>query len=125
MHTRDVGLAVANAVRCDEALGRILLIGGGERCRLRMDELRARMGRVFGIPSFPASAFSRAPYYTDFMDTGEAQRLLQVQQYDLRTTSQNSAQALPRLIPLVMRVIGRPNRSAAPRALALLLACND
>jgi nucleoside-diphosphate-sugar epimerase len=38
VHTRDVGLAVANAVVCDEALGRTLLIAGGEICRMRARE---------------------------------------------------------------------------------------
>jgi nucleoside-diphosphate-sugar epimerase len=108
VHTRDVGLAVANAVRCDEALGRILLIGGGERCRLRMDELRARMGRVFGMPSFPASAFSRAPYYTDFMDTGEAERLLHFQRHDFEDYLAELRSTVPRLVPLVLRLLGRP-----------------
>jgi nucleoside-diphosphate-sugar epimerase len=108
VHTRDVGLAVANAMRCDEALGRTLLIGGGERCRLRMGELRARMARVLGMPSFPASAFSRAPYYTDFMDTGEAQRLLHFQRHDFEDYLAELRSTVPRLVPLVLRLLGRP-----------------
>jgi hypothetical protein len=61
VHTRDVGLAVANAVVCDEALGRTLLIAGGKSCRIRASEMRAGFAEVMGMPTFPASAFSQ-PY---------------------------------------------------------------
>ncbi len=79
MHTRDVGLAVANAVSCDEALSRTLLIAGGKSCRIRASEMRAGFAEVMGMSTFPASAFSREPFYTDFIDTEEAQRLLHFQ----------------------------------------------
>jgi nucleoside-diphosphate-sugar epimerase len=81
VHTRDVGLALANAVDCDEAVGRTLLIGGGERCRMSAGEMRAGFAGLLGLPTLPDSAFSRRPFYTDFMDTAEAQRMLRFQRH--------------------------------------------
>jgi len=106
VHTRDVGLAVANAVSCDEALGRTLLIGGGESCRLRVGEMRTGFAELLGMPTFPASAFSRQPYYTDFMDTAEAQRLLRFQRHGFADYLQDLRPTVPRLYPIVMRRFG-------------------
>jgi len=106
VHTRDVGLAVANAVSCDEALGRTLLIAGGKGCRLRYRELQARVGELVGIPAFPKSAFSRRPYYMDFMDTAEAQRLLQFQRHSFDDYLDELRTTIPRLYPIVLRPFG-------------------
>lgn len=104
---RDVGLAVANAVACDEALGRILLIGGGERCRLRSRELRARIGELVGLPELPESAFTRRSYYTDWMDTADAQRLLRFQRHDFDNYLAKMRSTVSPLLPAVMRLFGR------------------
>jgi nucleoside-diphosphate-sugar epimerase len=106
VHTRDVGLAVANAVVCDEALGRTLLIAGGKSCRIRASEMRAGFAEVMGMPTFPASAFSRQPFYTDFMDTEEAQRLLHFQRYDFDDYLDDIRPMVPRLYPIVLRPFG-------------------
>jgi len=106
VHTRDVGLAVANAVRSDEVLGRILLIGGGEGCRLRSRELRTRIGELMGMPPLPASAFGGNPFYTDFMDTAEAQRLLRFQRYSFDDYLAELRSTVPRLYPIVLRLFG-------------------
>jgi nucleoside-diphosphate-sugar epimerase len=106
VHTRDVGLAVANAVTCDAALGRTLLIGGGTSCRIRASELRAGFNGLLGMPAFPASAFSRQPFYTDFMDTEEAQRLLHFQRYSFGDYLDDVRPLVPRLYPIVLRPLG-------------------
>jgi len=103
---RDVGLALARAVACDDALGRILLIGGGERCRLRSRELRMRVGALVGLPDLPESAFARHPYYTDWMDTDEAQRLLRFQRYDLDDYLTEMRSQVSPFYPAVMRMLG-------------------
>jgi nucleoside-diphosphate-sugar epimerase len=103
VHTRDVGLAVANAVTCDAALGRTLLIGGGESCRLRASEMRAAFAELLGMPMFPDSAFSRQPYYTDFMDTAEAQRLLQFQRHSFDDYLAELRATVPRLYSVLLR----------------------
>jgi len=106
VHTRDVGLAVANAVTCDEAVGRTLLIAGGESCRLRAREMRAGFSEVMGMPTFPESAFSLQPYYTDFMDTEEAQRLLRFQRHSFDEYLDEVRTTIPRLYPIVLRPFG-------------------
>jgi len=106
VHTRDVGLAVANAVACDAALGQTLLIGGGKSCRMRASDLRAGINGLMGMPAFPASAFSRQPFYTDFMDTEEAQRLLRFQRYSFEEYLDDLRPLVSRLYPIVLRPFG-------------------
>jgi nucleoside-diphosphate-sugar epimerase len=106
VHTRDVGLAVANAVLCDAALGRTLLIAGGKSCRIRASELRAGINGLMGMPAFPASAFSRRPFYVDFMDTEEAQRLLRFQRYSFDDYLDDVRPTVSRLYPIVLRPFG-------------------
>jgi nucleoside-diphosphate-sugar epimerase len=106
VHTRDVGLAVANAVRCDEALGRTLMIAGGKGCRLRSRQLRTGIGELLGMPAFPESAFSPHPYYTDFMDTAEAQHLLRFQRHSFDEYLDDVRAMVPRLYPIVLRPFG-------------------
>jgi len=106
VHTRDVGLAVANAVLCDEALGRTLLIAGGKSCRIRASEMRAGFAEVMGMPTFPESAFNPQPFYVDFMDTEEAQRLLRFQRYDFEDYLDDIRPMVPRLYPVVLSRFG-------------------
>jgi len=81
VHPRDAALAQVNALRCDEAVHKVLLIGGGEGCRLRLRDLNAAYFEASGIGPFPDSAFGQEPYYTDWMDTEESQRLLRYQRH--------------------------------------------
>ena len=78
---RDAGLAQARAVACDEAIRKILLIGGGRSCQIRMRDLYDAMLNALGVGAFPDSAYGEEPFYTDWMDTEESQRLLQYQRY--------------------------------------------
>ncbi len=79
VHTRDVGLALANAAGCNSCAGKILLIGGGKKCQLYQKEFISRFLETNGIGMLPEGAFSKNPYYTDWMDTLESQQLLQYQ----------------------------------------------
>jgi nucleoside-diphosphate-sugar epimerase len=106
VHPRDVGLAVANAVTCDLALGRTLLIGGGETCQIRGRDLRGRIAGLLGIPTFPESAFSTQPFYIDFMDTGEAQRLLRFQRHSFDDFLADVKRRIPFFYPLLLRPFG-------------------
>jgi nucleoside-diphosphate-sugar epimerase len=81
LDSRDAGLAQARAVTCDEAVRKILLIGGGRSCQVRMRDLFDAMLNALGVGAFPDSAYGAEPYYTDWMDTEESQRLLQYQRY--------------------------------------------
>lgn len=83
VHTRDVGCAVANAVACPQARGKILLIGGGPACHLYYRDLMERILTAMGIGALPAEAFSSTPFCTDWLDTTESQQLLHYQQRGL------------------------------------------
>ena len=81
LHPRDVGLAVSNAVSCEVAQGKILLIGGGQNCQIRYRDFIGGLLEGVGVGMLPDWAFSKTPYYTDWMDTSESQRLLRYQRY--------------------------------------------
>ena len=76
VHPDDVAGAMVNALRSDEAWGRVLLIGGGASCRITQRELFECTFGAAGIGGLPEEAFGHGEFYTDWMDTGESQRLL-------------------------------------------------
>ncbi len=79
VHTRDVGLALANAVSSDAIWGKTLLIGGGPRCQHIFGDMVARIMGAMGLEMLPAEAFATTPFATDWLDTEESQRLLRYQ----------------------------------------------
>jgi len=81
----DAGLACANAVDCDAAIGRILLIGGGPSCRATIMDFYNRFLDCAGIgPMSPSCLRAGGPYFAgDWLDTQESQRLLRFQRHDL------------------------------------------
>ena len=81
VHPKDVGLAVANAVSCNEAFGKIMHIGGGPTGQFRYKEYLTGLMDGAGIGMPPDEAFTTKPFYTDWMDTEESQRLLNYQRY--------------------------------------------
>lgn len=83
VHTRDVGLAFANAVSHSDVWGKILLIGGGPRCQYTYGEIVRRVLESMGIGMLPEEAFTTMPFPTDWIDTTESQQLLQYQRHTL------------------------------------------
>lgn len=79
VHPADVARAQVNAIRCREAQGKVLLIGGGENCRIRHRDLFASFCDALGVRRLPDEAFGTSAFYTDWMDTEESQRLLRFQ----------------------------------------------
>jgi len=83
VHSKDVGVAIANCVTA-ETDNKVLLIGGGKKCQMLNREFMTKILEATGIGMLPDSAF-KVPkndmdwYYTDWMDTSEAQELLQFQ----------------------------------------------
>ena len=95
VHPQDVGLALANAVICDEVWGKILLIGGGADSQLYYRDFVGRMMESMGIGRLPDRAFaSCASSYTDWLDTAESQRILQYQQHSFEDFVQEVAASL-------------------------------
>jgi UDP-glucose 4-epimerase len=101
VHTRDVGLALANAVTCTDVWGRTLLIGGGQACQMRFSDYLGRVLDAVGIGRLPARAFGTAPFYTDWMDTRESQRLLHYQRHTYDEFVREMAAPLRPLRPLI------------------------
>lgn len=81
IHPRDIAKAVVNAVDAEEVWGKTLLIGGGEQCRMLQRIFMEKCLKMLGIEMLPDSAFARHHYHTDWMDTGESQRILKYQRH--------------------------------------------
>lgn len=80
VHPRDVALAIVHAARRPQARNRVLLVGGGERCRVTQHEFLSAALESLGLP-LPRSVLGNVPYYTCWMDTAESQALLEFQRY--------------------------------------------
>ncbi len=91
VHTRDVGLALANAVSSDEVWGKTLLIAGGPGCRFHFGEMAGQLLEAMGVGMLPEEAFSRLPFCTDWMDTTESQRILQYRRHTFQDYVQEMA----------------------------------
>lgn len=83
VHTKDVGLAAAHAVDSDEVWGKTLLIGGGPSCQTTYRDFLTRNFTAMGVGMLPDEAFREEPFYTDWFDTEESQRLLDYQRHDI------------------------------------------
>ncbi|MHA2352169.1 MAG: NAD-dependent epimerase/dehydratase family protein [Candidatus Thorarchaeota archaeon] len=114
VHSRDVGVAFANAVTADVA-GKVLLIGGGKDAQMIARDFFGRVMEAMGLDPLPDAAF-KAPtspeeyYYTDWLDTEESQRLLQYQKRnydDYLKELQDSIGAKRHLFRLVRRQAAR------------------
>lgn len=82
-HTRDVGLACANALSA-ETDGKTLLIGGGKRNQMLQRDFIGGFLETAGVGMLPESAFKQPTgpddwFYTDWLDTEESERLLRYQ----------------------------------------------
>jgi len=81
VHSKDVGLALANAVTCAEAWGKILLIGGGPANQMTYRDYIGGSMQASGLGKFPDEAFGTIPSSLDWLDTEESQRLLGYQKH--------------------------------------------
>src|SRR5215468_1544709 len=81
VHSDDAALAFANAVRCDAAIGKILFIGGGERCRSYALAFYNRVFAAMGLLPLAPEALRPGPpcFFGDWLDTAKSQELLSFQ----------------------------------------------
>ncbi len=84
VHTRDVGLAIANALEDDRVWDKIWHIGGGARCQLYQREIVEGVLDAVGIGMLPEEAFTSVPFPTDWLDTTESQEVLNFQRHTLQ-----------------------------------------
>lgn len=80
---RDAGSAIANTVISDEVWGKIMLLGGGENEQYTYCEYVGKTLDSVGIGRLPCEAFGTEPFYTDWVDSDESQRLLSYQRHTL------------------------------------------
>ncbi|MHA1731769.1 MAG: NAD-dependent epimerase/dehydratase family protein [Promethearchaeota archaeon] len=85
-NAKDAGLALANAVECDELLGGTFHLAGGTHCRTTYREYLDEMMDIFGLgrDCLPEDAFSKGEFHCGWMDTRESQRLLRYQRHSLK-----------------------------------------
>ena len=104
IHPADAGTAFARAVACQEAIGKILNIGGGEKCRTTHQAFCNEMMSAMGIGPLPAAAFVRTEvrrFFGDWLDTEESQRLLQYQKRGLGDLKVDMRKDLGAIVPLI------------------------
>jgi nucleoside-diphosphate-sugar epimerase len=85
VHSRDVARACVNSLS-EDVVHRVLHVGGGIGSQMLQREFLRRILEATGVGMFPESAFfvpEKASdwFYTDYMDTQEAQALLHYQVY--------------------------------------------
>lgn len=84
VHTRDVGLAIANGLEKEQVWGRVWHIGGGPQCQLYQRDLVGQVLESVGVGMLPEQAFTDIPYPVDWLDTRESQRVLSFQRRTLK-----------------------------------------
>jgi len=84
--TKDVGLALANAVECDEVWGDTFNIAGGERCRITYRAYLNDMMQIFGLGRnyLPEEGFAEKDFHCGFCDTDKSENLLHYQRHTLK-----------------------------------------
>lgn len=85
VHSDDAGLAFANAVNCDEAIGKTLYVGGGARCQSQVLPFFNATLAATGMRPLRDDVLRPGPpyFYGDWLDTEESQRLLSYQRHGL------------------------------------------
>ena len=83
IHGEDVARAAVRALAVPQVHRRVLPLGGGPSCRITQREMMLASFSAMGVGKLPESAFGRAPYYTSWLDSDEAQRLLDYQRADI------------------------------------------
>ena len=104
IHPADAGTAFARAVAREEAIGKVLNIGGGAQCRTTHRAFCNELMSAIGIGTIPAEAFVRTEvrrFYGDWVDTEESQSLLQYQKRGLSELSADMRRELGGIAPLI------------------------
>ena len=104
LHPADAGTAFARAVACEQTIGKILNIAGGERCRTTYYEFCSDLMSAIGIGPVPTDAFVRTEvrrFFGDWLDTEESQRLLQYQKRGLSEQKEDMRKDFGAIVPLL------------------------
>lgn len=83
IHSKDIALAITNAIKRDDLWGKVLNIGGGERCQFYYKEMVSKILNAIGIGMLPDELFTKNYFAVDWMDSEESEKLLNYQKRDL------------------------------------------
>lgn len=93
VHPKDVALAMCNAVKSVPANHRTLLIGGGKGCQINHYRFLKTAFTALSL-TLPYNATSKERYYTHWMDSTEAQELLEFQHHTFEDYEREMAQKM-------------------------------
>jgi len=109
-HTKDTGVALANAIEHEELFGKAYNLGGGKNCQMYYKDFLEKMLPLMGVGMLPEEAFSTEPFHCCFYDTTELQQILQFQKHDmndlLREMQENTKAA--RVFAKIFKPIVKP-----------------
>lgn len=86
VHPADAALAFVNAIACDAAIGKTLLLGGGVQNQVTINQMFNVMVTTIGLKPLPREVFQikeAIEFHGDWLDTEESQRLLKYQRHDI------------------------------------------
>lgn len=119
LHPLDAATAIARACVVPEAEGKILFLGSGAASQLTWRRFVSTFAMALGLGEMPRAWFGSDPYYTDFMDTEESERILRFQEhgypaYEAAVHAQLRAARwlIMPVRPLVRALLGRAIASA-------------
>ena len=83
--TKDVGLALVNAIECNEVWGETFNLAGGKQCRITYREYLNDMMEIFGLGRnfLPEEGFAEKDFHCGFMNTDKSQSILKYQKHTL------------------------------------------
>ncbi|MGM0438451.1 MAG: NAD-dependent epimerase/dehydratase family protein [Bacillota bacterium] len=84
-HTKDAGIALANAVDEPKVWGKVMNIAGGKECRIVYKDYLEKMMDIYGLGKdfLTEELFSNDNYHCGFMETEISQKLLFYQNHTL------------------------------------------
>lgn len=100
VHPRDVATAMANAINNPRAQNRILLLGGGDDCRITQHQFISAAINALGV-QLPRDMLGSDRYYTSWMDTTDSQEILQFQNHSFADYQADMRQRLRWLRPFL------------------------
>lgn len=105
VHPQDAATAAVNALFKEETYGKKYFIGGGLGFQMTYRTYLQQVLENIGIEMFPEQAFGSDLFHTNYMDTAEAQKVLQFQNHSFQDFLGDSRKAQG-LAPYFLKIPG-------------------